>query len=55
MHNFHRRHLVVVLDDKLSNDYVLTEIQNLLTEINPFLTVESSIYCYIQFIFVITN
>ena len=36
-----QRHLGTVLDDELANDYVLTEIQDSLTEISSTLTMES--------------
>ena len=41
MPDFRRRHLGTVLDDELANDYILTEIQDLLTQISPSLTLES--------------
>ena len=39
--DFRRRHLGKVLDDELANDYVLTEIQDSLTDISPSLTLQS--------------
>ena len=39
--DFRGRHLGKVLDDERANDYVLTEIQDSLTEISPSLTLES--------------